>query len=42
MHGDAFDEVDDLILTKRWSMRDKDVADIHLLETLKLSRGGAP
>jgi hypothetical protein len=32
--------IDDLILTKRWSMRDKDVADIHLLETLKRARGG--
>jgi hypothetical protein len=32
--------IDDLILTKRWSMRDKDLADIHLLETLKRARGG--
>lgn len=27
--------IDDLITTKRWAMRDKDVADIRLLETLK-------
>lgn len=32
--------IDDLILTKRWSMRDKDVTDIRLLEELKLRRGG--
>jgi hypothetical protein len=30
--------IDDLILTKRWSLRPKDVADIELLE--KLKRGG--
>jgi hypothetical protein len=34
--------IDDLILTKRWSMRDKDIADIHLLETLKRARRGDP
>ena len=27
--------IDDLILTKRWAMRDKDLADIRLLEVLK-------
>ena len=27
--------IDDLIITKRWAMRDKDVADIRLLEALK-------
>ena len=27
--------LDDLILTKRWAMRDKDVADIRLLQALK-------
>jgi hypothetical protein len=32
--------IDDLILTKRWSMREKDIADINLLETLKRARGG--
>lgn len=32
--------LDDLILTKRWAMRDKDVADIRLLEGLKHQRGG--
>ena len=31
---------DDLILTKRWSMREKDLADIRLLETLKRAREG--
>jgi hypothetical protein len=36
----AVPTIDDLILTKRWSMRDKDVADIHLLEALKRARGG--
>lgn len=36
----AVPTIDDLILTKRWSMRDKDIADIHLLETLKRARGG--
>jgi hypothetical protein len=33
--------IDDLILTKRWSMRDKDVADIRLLEGLKRAKGGS-
>lgn len=37
----AIPTIDDLILTKRWAMRDKDVADIHLLETLKRTRGGS-
>lgn len=32
--------IDDLILTKRWSLRPKDVDDIELLE--KLRRGGGP
>lgn len=31
--------LDDLILTKRWAMRDKDIADIHLIEGLKRLRG---
>ena len=34
--------IDDLILTKRWAMRDRDVADIRLLEALKAREGGAP
>jgi len=34
--------IDDLILTKRWAMRDRDVADIRLLEALKARGGGAP
>lgn len=36
----AVPSIDDLILTKRWAMRDKDIADIHLLETLKRARDG--
>lgn len=36
----AVPALDDLILTKRWSMRDRDVADIRLLEALKASREG--
>jgi hypothetical protein len=36
----AIPTIDDLILTKRWAMRDKDIADIRLLETLKRTRGG--
>ncbi|MBI4914660.1 MAG: hypothetical protein HY825_02340 [Acidobacteria bacterium] len=32
--------LDDLILTKRWAMRDKDVADIRLLEALRTRTGG--
>lgn len=28
--------IEDLIRTKRWSMRPKDLADIELLKTLKL------
>jgi hypothetical protein len=36
----AIPSIDDLILTKRWAMRDKDVADIRLLEGLKRQRGG--
>jgi hypothetical protein len=35
----AIPSIDDLILTKRWSMRDKDVSDIRLLEQLKRARG---
>ena len=31
----AIPSIDDLILTKRWSMRHKDVADIRMLEELK-------
>jgi hypothetical protein len=30
--------IDDLITTKRWSLRDKDIQDIRLLEALKKSR----
>jgi hypothetical protein len=34
--------IEDLILTKKWSMRPKDLPDIELLETLlRLDRGGA-
>ena len=29
--------IDDLILTKRWSLRPKDVSDIELLEQLRAS-----
>lgn len=36
----AIPSIDDLILTKRWAMRDKDVVDIRLLEALKIRRGG--
>ena len=32
--------LDDLILTKRWAMRDKDVADIRLLQALKAQTEG--
>lgn len=32
--------IDDLILTKRWSLRPKDVADIEMLEKLKAAGGG--
>jgi hypothetical protein len=35
----AIPAIDDLILTKRWSMRDKDVSDIRLLEQLKRAKG---
>jgi hypothetical protein len=38
--GLAIPCLDDLILTKRWAMRDKDIADIHLLEGLKKRMGG--
>jgi hypothetical protein len=31
--------IDDLIVTKRWASRAKDIADIQLLETLKRERG---
>jgi hypothetical protein len=34
--------IEDLILTKRWAMRDRDVADIRLLEALKARGGGEP
>jgi hypothetical protein len=36
----AVPSIDDLILTKRLAMRDEDIADIHLLETLKRAQGG--
>jgi hypothetical protein len=36
----AVPSLDDLILTKQWAMRDKDVADIRLLEGLKRQKGG--
>jgi len=36
----AVPSIDDLILTKRWAMRDKDIADIRFLEGLKRQRGG--
>lgn len=36
----AVPTIDDLILTKRVAMRDKDVADIRLLEALKRAREG--
>jgi hypothetical protein len=32
--------IDDLLLTKRWAMRDKDIADIRMLELLKHDREG--
>jgi hypothetical protein len=32
--------IDDLIVTKRWAMRDKDVVDIRFLEGLKQQRKG--
>jgi hypothetical protein len=34
--------LDDMILTKRWSLRPKDVDDIAMLEKLKKNRGSAP
>ncbi len=34
----AVPTVDDLIVTKRWAMRDKDVVDIRMLESLKRGR----
>ena len=36
----AIPALDDLILTKRWAMRDKDLTDIKMLEQLKRSREG--
>jgi hypothetical protein len=36
----AIPAIDDLIATKRWGMRDKDVIDIRLLEGLKRQREG--
>lgn len=36
----AVPSIDDLILTKRWSLRPKDVDDIELLEKLKRKAGG--
>jgi hypothetical protein len=35
----AIPSIDDLIRTKRWAMRNKDVADLRLLEGLKHRRG---
>lgn len=35
----AVPRIDDLIRTKRWSMRQKDVSDIELLETLRRVEG---
>jgi hypothetical protein len=35
----AVPALDDLILTKRWATRDRDVADLRLLEALKARRG---
>jgi hypothetical protein len=32
--------IDDLITTKKWAMRPKDVSDIQLLEALRRQRGG--
>ncbi len=36
----AVPSLDDLITTKRWAMRDKDMADIRFLEGLKQQRKG--
>jgi hypothetical protein len=36
----AVPSLDDLILTTRWAMRDKDIADIRLIEGLMHRRGG--
>ncbi|MBN1773383.1 MAG: hypothetical protein JXB32_19130 [Deltaproteobacteria bacterium] len=38
----AVPSLDDLILTKRWAGRDKDVADLRLLEALRRRTGGGP
>jgi hypothetical protein len=38
----AVPAVEDLIRTKRWSMRPRDVTDIELLEGLRRARGGEP
>ncbi len=37
----AVPSLDDLVLTKRWAVRDRDVADIRLIEALKAG-GGKP
>jgi len=37
----ALPSIEDLILTKRWAMRDKDIVDIRLLEGLKRQSGGS-
>ena len=37
----AVPAIEDLIRTKRWSMRPRDVTDIELLEGLRRSHGGA-
>jgi hypothetical protein len=34
----ALPSLDDLITTKRWSMREKDVVDIQLIEKLKRTK----
>ena len=38
----AVPAIEDLIRTKRWSMRPRDVTDIELLEGLRRSPGGKP
>ena len=38
----AVPSLDDLILTKKWSSRDRDIADVRLLEALRRTVGRAP
>ena len=38
----AAPSLDDLILTKKWSSRDRDVADVRLLEALRRAVGRTP